>query len=73
MIERIISRVLNAPAKFAPRLDVRKGNARYHRGQQIAEKVRVCIIHGLKLVIKNPYTYCKSLLSLEAKYYYACP
>ena len=36
------------------------------------EKVRVCIIHGHTLVIKNSYTYCKSLLALEAKYYYAC-
>ena len=36
-------------------------------------QVRVCIIHGLTLVIKNSYTYCKSLLALEAKYYYACP
>ena len=36
-------------------------------------KVRVRIIHGLTLVIKNSYTYCKSLLALEAKYYYACP
>jgi len=36
-------------------------------------KVKVCIIHGLALVINNSYTYCKSLLALEAKYYYACP
>ena len=36
-------------------------------------KVRVHMIHGVKLVIKNSYTYCKSLLALEAKYYYACP
>ena len=36
-------------------------------------KVRVCIIRGLTLVMKNSYTYCKSLLALEAKYYYACP
>ena len=35
-------------------------------------KVRVRIIHGLTLVIRNSYTYCKSLLALEAKYYYAC-
>ena len=35
-------------------------------------KVRVRIIHGLTLVIKKSYTYCKSLLALEAKYYYAC-
>ena len=36
-------------------------------------KVSVRIIHGLTLVIKNSYTYCKGLLALEAKYYYACP
>ena len=36
-------------------------------------KVRVRIIHGITLVIKNSYTYCKILLALEAKYYYACP
>ena len=36
-------------------------------------KVRVCIIHGLTLVIKNSHTYSESLLALEAKYYYACP
>ena len=30
-------------------------------------KVRVRIIRGLTLVIKNLYTYCKSLLALEAK------
>ena len=34
MIECIISRGLDAPAKFAPTLKVRKGNARYRRGQQ---------------------------------------
>ena len=32
VIERIISRGLDAPAKFAPLLNVRKGNARYRRG-----------------------------------------
>ena len=36
-------------------------------------KVKVHIIHGLTLVIKNSYTYCTILLALEAKYYYACP
>ena len=30
--ECIISRGLDAPAKFAPTLKVRKGNARYRRG-----------------------------------------
>ena len=37
----------------------------------MVEGRKVCIIHGLTLVIKNSYTYCKSLLALEAKYYYA--
>ena len=32
LIERIISRGLDAPAKFAPTLNVRKGNAWYRRG-----------------------------------------
>ena len=32
VIERIISRGLDASAKFAPTLNVRKGNARYRRG-----------------------------------------
>ena len=32
VIERIIPRDLDAPAKFAPTLEVRKGNARYRRG-----------------------------------------
>ena len=36
-------------------------------------KVKVRIIHGLALVIKNSYTYCKSLLALEAKYYAHAP
>ena len=31
VIERIIPRGLDAPAKFAPQLNVRKGNARYRR------------------------------------------
>ena len=30
--EHIISRGLDAPAKFAPTLNMRKGNARYRRG-----------------------------------------
>ena len=32
VIERIVSRGLDAPAKFAPTLEVRKGNVRYQRG-----------------------------------------
>ena len=66
MIERIVSRGLDAPAKFAPRA--------MHDTVEASNdgRVRVRIIHGLTLVIKNSYTYCKSLLALKAKYYYAC-
>ena len=32
VIERIISWGLDAPLKFSPHLEVRKGNARYRRG-----------------------------------------
>ena len=35
-------------------------------------RVRVCIIHGLK-VIKNSHTYCKSLLAIKTKYYAHAP
>ena len=34
MIECIVSRGLDAPAKFASTLKARKGNARYQRGSQ---------------------------------------
>ena len=54
-------------------------NSRGEKGQCTVPKrlancgrVRVRIIHGLTLVIKNSHTYCKSLLALKAKYYYAC-
>ena len=30
-------------------------------------KVKVRIIHGLTLVIKNSYTYCKNFISLRSK------
>ena len=55
-------------------------NSRCEKGQCMVpkrlancERVRVRIIHGLTLVIKNSHTCCESLLGLEAKYYYACP
>ena len=72
MVERIISRGLDAPAKFAPRLVVRMGNAQYLEASKLRKGKSVY----------NPWTHishkeliylCKSLLSLEAKYYYACP
>ena len=36
-------------------------------------KVRVRIIHGLTLVIKNSHTYCKNLLVIKTKYYAHAP
>ena len=36
-------------------------------------RVRVCIIHGLTLVVKNSHTYCKNLLVSETKYYAHAP
>ena len=50
-----------------------KGQCAVPKRLENCVKVSVCIIHGLTLVIKNSYTYCKSLLALEEKYYYACP
>ena len=35
MIKRIVSRGLDAPAKFAPTLNVRKGNARYVEARKL--------------------------------------
>ena len=55
-------------------------NSRGEKGQCMVPKrlancgnVRMCIIHGLTLVLKNSHTYCESLLALDAKYNYACP
>ena len=36
-------------------------------------RVRVRIIHGLNIDQKNSYTYCKSLLVIETKYYAHAP
>ena len=60
MKERIISRGLDAPAKFAPTLNVRKA---MHGTEEASNgaKVKVCIIHGLNISQKNSYTYCKNL------------
>ena len=60
MIVRIVSRGLDAPAKFASTLKVRKGNARYEEASNDG-KVKVRIIHGLNISQKNSYTYCKNL------------
>ena len=52
MIERIISRGLDAPAKFAPTLKVRKG---MHGTEEASNdgRVRVRIIHGLNISHKE--------------------
>ena len=71
MIERIVSQGLDALAKFAPTLNVRKGNARYRRGSNDG-KVRVCIIHGLNISQKNSYTYCKNLEVIKNQVLHAC-
>ena len=52
MIERILSRGLDAPAKFAPTLYVRKGNARSLEASNDG-RVRVRIIHGLNISHKE--------------------
>ena len=53
MKESIISRGLDAPAKFAPTLNVRKGNAWYRREASNDRRVRVRIIHGLNISHKE--------------------
>ena len=52
MKERIISRGLDAPAKFAPTLKVRKG---MHGTEEASNdgRVRVRIIHGLNISHKQ--------------------
>ena len=61
MIERIISRGLDAPAKFAPTLEVRRGNA---RGTVEASKLR----KGKS--VYNPWTHIshKELIYLLQKF-----
>ena len=49
-----------------------KGQCALPKRLENCGKVSVRIIHGLTLVIKNSYTYCKNLLALEANYYYTC-
>ena len=52
MIERIVSRGFDAPAKFAPTLKVRKG---MHGTKEASNdgRVRVRIIHGLNISHKE--------------------
>ena len=72
MIESIISRGLDAPAKFAPTLKVRKGNARYQRCND--GRVRVRIIHGLNISQKRTHILiAKIYKSSKTKHYAHAP
>ena len=59
-MERIISRGLDAPVKFAPTLKVRKGNARYVR-----------IIHGLNISHKELTYLLQKSTNHQKPWYYA--
>ena len=73
MIERIVSRGLDAPAKFAPTLKVRKGNARYEEASNDG-KVRVRIIYGLNISHKElTYLLQKIYKSSKTKHYAHAP
>ena len=50
-----------------------KGQCMVPKRLENCGKVSVRIIHGLTLVIKNSYTYCKNLLVIETKYYAYAP
>ena len=71
VIERIISRDLDAPAKFAPTLEVRNGNARYLRASNDG-RLRVRIIHGLNISHKELTYLLKKSISHQKKVLRAC-
>ena len=50
-----------------------KGQCAVPKRLENCGKVSVRIIHGLTLVIKNSYTYCKNLQVIKAKYYAHAP
>ena len=60
MIERIVSRGLDAPAKFAPTLASNDG------------RVRVCIIHGLNISHKELTYLLQKSISHKNKVLRAC-
>ena len=71
MKERIISRGLDAPAKFAPTLNARKGNARYEEASNDG-KVRVRIIHGLNNSHKELIYLLQKFISYQNEVLRAC-
>ena len=72
MKEHIISWGLDAPAKFAPTLKVRKGNARYEEASNDG-RVRVRIIHGLNISHKELTYLLQKCVSYRKKYYVHAP
>ena len=71
MIERILSRDLDAPAKFAPTLEVRKamhGSREANNGG----RVRVRIIHGLNISHKELTYLLQKSISHRNKVLHAC-
>ena len=71
MIERIISRGLDAPAKFAPTLNVRRA---MHGTEEDSNdgKVRVRIIHGLNISHKELIYLLQKSTSYQSKVLRAC-
>ena len=71
MIERIISRGLDAPAKFAPTLKVRKA---LHGTEEASNggKVRVRIIHGLNISHKELIYLLQKSRSYQSKVLRTC-
>ena len=71
MIERIVSRGLDAPAKFAPTLKVRKG---MHGTKEASNdgRVRVRIIRGLNISHKELTYLLEKSISPRNKVLHAC-
>ena len=73
MKEHIISRGLDAPAKFAPTLNVRRA---MHGAEEASKdgRVRVRIIHGLNISHKElTYLLQKSTIHQKPRYYAHAP
>ena len=71
MIERIVSRGLDAPVKFAPTLEVRRA---MHGTDEASSdgRVRVCIIHGLNISHKELTYLLQKSISYRNKVLRAC-
>ena len=71
MTEHIISRGLDAPAKFAPTLNVRKA---MHGTKEASNdgRVRVRIIHGLNISHKELTYLLQKFISYRNKVLHAC-